>query len=134
MQLTVDVRLDALVGEYTGTVAVDLVADSHIVTQDGDVLETCPSAYCAVPTDNCALHPCVLLDLAVLQQNRSLQTHTLAHLDIRSNDHVGTDLAVLANLCRGVNHDIAAVDVRLAGGSEKVATVLCEGGQVEAGA
>jgi hypothetical protein len=134
MLLTVDIRLDALVGEYTGTVAVDLVTDSHVVTQDGDILETCPSAHCAVPTDNCALHPCVLLDLAVLQQNGSLQTHTLAHLDIRSNDHVGTDLAVLANLCRRVNHDVTAVDVRLAGRGKKIASVLGEGGQVEAGA
>ena len=134
MQLTVDVCLDALVGKHTGTVAVDLIANSHVFTQDGDILETCPSAYCAVPTDNCALHPCVLLDLAVLQQDGALQTHTLAHFNIGSNDHVGTDLAVLANLCRRVNHDIAAVNVGLAGGGKKLATMLGEGGQVEAGA
>jgi len=134
MQLTVDVCLDALVGKYTGTVAVNLVANGHVVTQDGDVLETCPSAYCAVPSNNRALHPCVLLDLAVLEKNRALQTHTLANLDIRSNDHVGANLAVLANFCSRVDHDITTVDVGLAGGGKKVASMLGEGGQVEASA
>jgi len=134
MQLTVDVRFDAFVREHTSTIAVDLVANSHVIAQDGNVLETCPPAYCAVPTNNCALYPCVFLDLAVLQQDGALQTHTLADLDVRSNNHVGTNLAVLANLRRRVNHDITTVDVGFAGRGKKVAGVFGEGGEVKASA
>jgi len=131
-KLTVDVGLNALVRKHTGAVAVDFVADGHVVTQNGDVLHARPSADSAVPADDCALYPSVLLDLAVLKQHGALQAHTLADLNIGSNDHVGSDLAVLANLCRRVDHDVTTVDVGLAGGCEELAALLGERRKVEA--
>lgn len=120
--------------QHTRTVAVDLVADSHVVTEDGDILKTCPSAYRAVPSNNRALDPCVFLDLATLEQHGSLKTDTLTNLDIRSNDNIRSDLAVLANLGGGVNHDVAAEDIWLAEGSKLVAALPGQGGKIEAGA
>lgn len=117
--------------KHTCAVAVDFVADGHVVAQDGHVLHARPSADSAVPADNCALHPCVLLDLAVLKQHRALQAHTLADLNIRSNDHVGSNLAVLANLCRRVDHNVTTVDVRLAGGCKELAALLGKRREVE---
>lgn len=62
--LTLDVSLDALVRQHRGSVAVDFVTDGHVLAQHGHVLHTCPPAYGAVPTDDSALDPGMLLDLA----------------------------------------------------------------------
>jgi len=120
------------VRKHTGAVAVDFVADGHVVAQDGDVLHARPPADSAVPADNCALHPSVLLDLAVLKQHGALQADTLTNLNIGSNDHVGSNLAVLANLCRRVDHDITTIDVGLAGRCEELAALLGERRKVKA--
>lgn len=118
-------------GEHTCAVAVDFVADGDIVAQYGDILHARPSADGAVPADDCALHPCVLLDLAVLKQHGALQAHTFANFNIRSNDHVGSNLAVLANLRRRVDHDVTTIDVWLASGCEEFAALLGKGREVE---
>lgn len=47
------------------TVDVDLIADCHIVTENANVLKTSPATDDAVPADDCALDPGVLLDLGV---------------------------------------------------------------------
>ncbi|KAI6804504.1 hypothetical protein KC361_g299 [Hortaea werneckii] len=108
--LTIYVLLDALVRQHTGAVAVDLITNRHIVAQHGHVLQPCPPAYRAVPADDRALDPRVLLHLRALQQHTPLQPHTVANDHIRSDRDVRADLAVLANGRRGVDHDIAAVD------------------------
>lgn len=59
----IDVGLDTLVRQDSTAVDVDLVSDGDIVTEDADVLETGPSADGAVPADDGALDPCVVLDL-----------------------------------------------------------------------
>lgn len=128
----VDVRLDALVGEDAAAVDVDLVTDSDIVTQDGNVLETGPAADSAVPADDGALDPGVIPDLGAGQKDAALQTNTVPDNDVGANGHVGTYPAVLANLGSGVDQDVAAVDVRLS--RESLVVLLGQGRQVQAGA
>lgn len=128
----VNVGLDRLVREDAATVDVDLVANCHIVTQDCHVLETSPSADSAVPANNGGLDPGVILDLGSAEQHTSLQTDTVTNNNIGANSDVGSDSAVLANLGRGVNHDVATVDEGLGGRSELLATPLGERGEVQA--
>lgn len=62
-RLTINVLLDALVWQHTCAIAVDLIANADIVTKNSHVLETCPATNAGVPSNDCALDPCVLLDL-----------------------------------------------------------------------
>lgn len=133
-KLTLNVLLDALVRQNAATVHVNLVANRHVVTKHRDVLETCPAAHGAVPAHNRALDPCVLLDLAALQQHTPLQPNTVTDDYIWPDNDVGSDAAVRADLGRRVGHDVAAVDVRLRGRSELLVALAGQRGEVEAGA
>lgn len=110
-QLTVNILLDALVWQDAATVHVNLVTDSHIITQNSDVLQPCPSANCAIPTNDGALNPSVLLNLAISEQYAALQTNAVADYHIWANCDVWTNFAVLANLGGRVNQDVTAVDI-----------------------
>lgn len=129
----IDVGLDALVGQDAATVNVDLVANGDIVTQDSDVLETGPLADAAVPADNGALDPGVVLDLGTGQQGASLQTNTVTNDNVLSDDDVGANAAVLANLGAGVDENVAAVDEGLRVGGQKLGGLLGQRGQIQAG-
>jgi hypothetical protein len=122
------------VRKHTCAVAIDFVADGHIITQNRDVLHARPPSHGTVPADDGALDPSVLLDFAVLEQHGALQTHTLANLDVGSDNHIWPNLAVLADLRCRVDHDVTAKDVWLAGGCEKFAALLGEGREVETSA
>jgi hypothetical protein len=74
----------------------------------------------------------VVLDLGATEQHTSLQADTVTDNDIRTDRDIGSDPAVLANLGRGVDHDISTVDVGLSGRSELLAALLCEGREVQA--
>lgn len=116
------------------TVDVDLVANGNIVTENSHVLQTGPAADGAVPANNRRLDPCVVLDLGGAQEHTSLQTNTVTDDDVWANGDVGAYSAVLSDLGRGVNQDVATVDVGLGGGSELLAALLGERRQVQAGA
>merc|ERR1712054_225469 len=131
---SIDVLLDALVWQHTGAIAVDLITNCHVVTQHGHVLQPCPPAYRAVPADDRALDPRVLLHLRALQQHTPLQPHTVANDHVRSDRDIRANLAVLANGRRGVDHDVAAVNIGLRGRGQEVALLLRQAGEVEAGA
>lgn len=121
-------------GEHAAAVDVDLIADGHVVAEDGDVLEARPLADGALPADDGALDPCVVLNLRVLEQHAALQADAITDDHARADGHVGADAAVSANLGGGVDEDVAAVDVGLAGGGERLGAALGERGQVQAGA
>lgn len=108
------------------TVDVDLVANRNIITQDGNVLQARPPANCAVPADDGALDPGVVLDLGVTQEYAALKPDTIADHDVGANGNVGPDTAVCANLCGWVYQDIAAVDKGLRCWGEKLAVPLGE--------
>lgn len=116
------------------TVDVDLIANRDIITENSDILQTRPLADGAVPADNGRLDPSVVLDTAVLEEHATLQTHTIADNDIRANGNVGADAAVLANLGRGVDEHVAAVDVRLGGWGQQLGVLARERREVETGA
>lgn len=119
-------------GEDAATVDVDLITNCDIVAENCHVLEASPSANGAVPADDGGLHPGVVLDLGATEQHTSLQADTVTDNDIRTDRDIGSDPAVLANLGRGVDHDISAVNVGLSGRSELLAALLCEGREVQA--
>ena len=85
--------------EDAASVNVDLIGNGNIVTENGDVLETCPLSDAGVPADNGGLDPGVVLDLAALEDNATLQAHAISDNDIWSNGDVWPDTAVAANLC-----------------------------------
>lgn len=119
--------------EDRAAVDVDLITNSHVITQDRDVLETSPAANRAVPADDAGLDPGVVLDLAVGEQDASLETDAIADDNVGTDSHVRTNAAVLANLRGGVDEDVSAVDIGLAGGGEQLGALLGERGEVEAG-
>jgi hypothetical protein len=114
----INVDLDALMRQDASSVDVDLVADCDIVSQHTDVLQSCPFAYSRVPTNNSALDPGVVLDLGACEDDTTLQTDTIADNGIWANGNIGTDSAVLSDLRRGVDQDVAAVYIWQAGGSK----------------
>lgn len=131
--LTINVLLDALVGQDGTTVNIDFVGNGNIITEHRNVLQASPAAHRAVPSNNGRLDPRVVLDLAVLHQDAALQTHAVTNHHIGSNHNIRTDAAVLANLSGGVDHNIAAIHIRLAVGGEQLRVALGKRGEVEAG-
>lgn len=121
-------------GQNRAAIDIHLVSNGDIVTQDRDILQASPLANGAVPTDNSRLDPSMVLDLAVLQEHTALQTHAIADHNVGTNDYIRANATVLADLGRGINHDVAAVDVRLAVGGQQLGVTLRERGEVEAGA
>lgn len=117
--LTVNVLLDRLVRQDGTTIDVDLVTDGDVVTQNSYIFQSCPSANTAVPANDRRLDPGVVLDLAILEDDAALETDTIAYDDIRANGDVGPYAATLSNLCRGINHNVAAVNERLRSRSEQ---------------
>lgn len=129
----VDVGLDGLVRQDAAAVDVDLVANGHVVAENSHVLEAGPAADGAVPANNRRLDPGVVLDLGSAQEDASLQTDTVANNDVGANGDVGTYSAVLSNLGRRVDQDIAAVNVGFCGGRQLLAALLGQRRQVQAG-
>ena len=121
-------------GQNAATVDINLVANRDVVAEHSHVLETGPLADSAVPADNGALDPRVVLDLGARQQHTALEPDTVANHDIRADGDVRSYSAVLSNLGRGVDQDVAAMDVREAGGAKFRGALLGKRGQVEAGA
>lgn len=131
-KLTINVLFDALMRQDTATVHVNLISNRNVVSQYGAILQTCPAANCTVPANDCALDPCVLLDLAVLQQHASLQPHTIANDAICSDGDIRSDFAVVANLGRRVDHDVSTVHKGLGVGGEFLGALFGQRSQVEA--
>jgi hypothetical protein len=131
-ELTVDVLLDGLVGQDGTAVDVDFITNGDIVTQNSDILETSPLANGAVPANDGRLDPGVVLDAAVLQQHTALETDTIANDDVGANCDVGTNAAVLANFCGLVDHNVAAVDVRLVGRDKELGILALQRREVQA--
>lgn len=128
----IDVDLDALVRQDAPSVDVDLVADGDVVAEHADVLQASPLAHGGVPADDGALHPRMVLDLGTGEDDTALQTHAVTDDGIGADGDIGTDSAVLADLGRGVDQDVAAMDVRKRGGGQELGALLGEGRQVEA--
>lgn len=129
----IDVSLDRLVGEDAATVDVNLVANGNVVTENSYVLKTGPLADRAVPADNRALDPGMVLDFGSSEEDAALEPYAIANNDTGTNGDIRTDTAVFANLRGGVNQDVATVDVRLRGRCEKLGVPLGEGGEIKAG-
>ena len=74
----------------------------------------------------------MVLNLAVLHDDTALETDTVANDNVGSNDHVGTNAAVVTDLGGGVDHDIAAVHVRLGDGDQLLGVAFGQGAEVQA--
>lgn len=120
ISLTVDVLLDRLVGQNGTTVDINFVTDGDIVTEHRDILQPSPLANRAVPADNGGLDPGVILDLASSKQDTALQSDAVANDDVGPNSDVRAYTTVLTDLSGGVDHDVAAIDIRLSVGSELI--------------
>lgn len=112
------------------TIDIYFIRNGDIVTQNGDIFQTSPLAYGAVPTDNGRLDPGVVLDLAVLQEYTALQTRTIPNHNVRPNGHIGTNTAVIADFGGWVNHDIASKHIRLGVWGQQLGVALRERGEV----
>lgn len=115
------------------TVDIHLIGDGHVVSKNGDILQTSPSADRAVPANDGGLDPGVVLDLAVLHHDAALQTDSITDHDVRANDHIGANTAVVADLGGGIDHNVAAVHIGLGHGGELLGVALGQGGEVQAG-
>jgi len=115
-------------------VDVDLVTNGDVVTENSYVLKAGPLADSAVPANDCRLDPRVVLDAAVLQQYTALKTDTISNDNIGTNCDIGANAAVLADLCSLVDHDVAAVDVRLVGRDEELGVLALQRREVQASA
>ena len=120
--------------QHRRTVAINLIPNTHVITQHTDILHPRPPPDRAIPADNRALHPRMLLHLAALQEDAALQSHPISDHHVRANDYIGSDFAVLANLRGRVNEHVAAVYVRLGSGCQLCAVFLRQGAKVQAGA
>lgn len=131
-KLTVNVLLDRLVRQNRSTINVNLIANRNIITKHSHVLETRPLAHGAVPADNRALDPSVVLDAAVLEQHTALEAHTVANDNIWADGNIGTDTAVLSYLGRLVDENVAAVNVGFRSGGQQLGVLARERREVEA--
>lgn len=67
--------------------------------------DTRPRAHLAVPPDDSVHDAGVMLDLAVLKDNRLLDAHACADGDARTDGHVGAELRGGVDVCTGVDVD-----------------------------
>ena len=123
----ININFNALVRQDGSSINVDLISNCHIVTEDTDVLQPRPFSYSRVPAYDCALNPCVILDLGAREQHTTLQADTVAYDDIRANGNVRANSAVLANFGGRIDEDIAAMDIGCVVGGEEFGSFLCEG-------
>lgn len=128
----VNIGLDGLVGQNAAAVDVNLISDCDIVTENGHILQSRPSTYSAVPANNGRLDPGMVLDLGGTQQDAALQADAITNNNIGANGDIGSYPAVLANLGRGVDKNVAAMNIRLGGGCEIFAALLGERRKVQA--
>jgi len=128
----INVRLDFFVGQNGSSINIDFVGNGNIITQYGDVLKASPSAYTAVPANNRALDPGMVLDFDVLQQNASLQTDTVTDNNTWADSDVWSNAAVLANLSCWMNQDIASVNEWRGMWREKFGSLLSQAREVQA--
>ena len=87
-----------------------------------------------MPAHNRALDPRMVLDFTSLQQNTPLQPDAITHDHIRPNRHIRPDPAILADPGRGVDEDVAAVDIGRVDGHEFAGAPFLQRGEVETGA
>lgn len=133
-RLTVHIRLYTLMRQDAPAIHIHLIPNRHIVAQHAHILQPCPSPDRAIPPNNRALDPRMILNCAPPEQDRPLYPHAIADDDVGPNGDVRADAAVLADFGRGVDENVAAVDVVFGGLGELLAMLLGEGGEVEAGA
>jgi len=129
---TIYVLLDALMRQYTAAIDIDFVTNGDIVSENRHVLKTSPLANAAIPANNAALDPSVVLNLAISKHDTSLETNTIANHNIRADSNIRANLAVLANLGRRVNQDIAAMDPGSVGRGQELRLLLSERREVQA--
>ena len=98
VKLTIHILLDTLVRQYAPPIHIYLIPNGHIIPQHAHILQPCPPANAAVPTNNRTLDPRMVLDLAARQQHTPLYPHAIADDDIGANSDIGTDAAILADL------------------------------------
>lgn len=127
---TVNVLLDALVGENRSSIDINFITDGDVVTKNRHVLETSPPTDGAVPANDAGLYPGMVFNLAVLEQDTALKSDTVANDDIWANSDIWADAAVIANFCGGVHHDIATIDIGFGGRSEEFGFVFGERAEV----
>ena len=130
--LTVNVCLDALVGQHGSAIDIDLVANAHIISQYCHILQPGPSSNSTVPTDDSALDPCMVLDFTSRQQDAALQSHAIPDYDIGANRDIGPNATIGANLGRRINHDVAAMNIRLRMWHKHLTSLLGQTAQIQA--
>ncbi|BAS83445.1 Os03g0268450, partial [Oryza sativa Japonica Group] len=106
-----DAGLDLLVREHHAAVAVDLVADVHVLAEDGHVLDARPHADGGVPPDDAAGDARVLLDAGAAHHRAPGQPHPGLHHAPGANGDVRPDQATLAD-DGGLVDEHVAQDVR----------------------
>ena len=117
--------------EDAATVDVNFVTNGDIVSENCHVLETSPASDGAVPANNGALDPGMVLDLGSAEQDAALKTDAIADHYVRSDGDVGADAAALANLGRWIDQHVATKNERIF--RKLIAALLGEAGEVKAG-
>ena len=121
-------------GKNASAVDIDLIADGDIITENCYILQASPPAHSAVPANNGALDPGMILDLGSREEHAALETDAVTNNNIGADSDVRSYPAVLADLGRGVDQHVAAVNEGCRGWCELLGALLCEVGEVQAGA
>jgi len=93
----------------SGTVDINFISNRDIVAENRDVFQTRPSPNSAVPPNNRAFDPCMVLDPGALEQYASLKSDTIANHAIRANSNIWTNATILPNLGTGINEHISTI-------------------------
>jgi hypothetical protein len=91
------------------TIDINFISNRDIVAENSDIFKTCPSSHRAVPPDDRALHPCMILDAGAVEQYTSLKSNTITNHAIRTDCDIGTDATILANFGTGIDEHIPAI-------------------------
>jgi len=82
------------------TVDVKFILDGHIVSQNSDIIYSCPSTDNRVPANDGTLDPCMVLDTWSFENHTSLETSALANFTAWSDNNVGSNYGWRVDLCR----------------------------------
>lgn len=91
--------------QNASSVDEDLVLDFDVLSDDRRVLSSAPLSEVRLPTDDGGVHEAVVSHSRAVQQNGGLDANTVTDDDTLSYRHMGSNRAVLSNLCRWILED-----------------------------
>ena len=92
------------------TVNIDFVGNCHIVSQNTDIFQPCPSPHSTMPSNNSTFDPSVVFDSRPFEQDASLKSNSITDDAVRTNCYVRANATIPADFNRCIDKNISPIN------------------------